>query len=178
MFDVSCACLFVVFSALCNTSNATGRSSISLLTAFSEFLVSPHVVATVGCVQLLVTSRHDVCTLCTLLPKVCPMFRCERVLLKQSSICRRVRLVLSETTHSHTHTHTHTHSHIDTHAHTFTHTNTHTFTHSHTCSHTFTHRLTHTHTHSHLTHTHIHTSHNIAHTHTHSFTSTAFVFIF
>jgi hypothetical protein len=118
VFNVSCACL-LLFSALCNTSNATANW-ISLLTAFSEFWVSPHVVATVGCVQLLVTSRHDVCTLCTLLPKVCPMFHCERFLMNKSSTSRRVRLVLSETTHSHKHKHKHTHTHTLSHSHTLT----------------------------------------------------------
>ena len=69
-FNAYCACLLIVFSAISDDTNATVRSSIWLLTAFSEFLVSPHVVVTVGCVQMLVTSRHDFCTLGTLLPKV------------------------------------------------------------------------------------------------------------
>jgi len=84
VFNVSCAYLLVVFCAICDDTNTTARSSICLLTTFSEFLVSPH-VATVGCVQLLVTLRHDVCTLCTLLPKLCPMFHGENIFYLQKS---------------------------------------------------------------------------------------------
>jgi len=167
-------CLFVVFSAICAITNTTARSSIRLLTSFSVLLVPPH-VATVGCVQLLFTLRHDVCTLCTLLPKVCPMFHDERLILKQSSICRRIRLVLSETIHTRARARTHARTHLHK-THTYFHTNihtrvlTHTFTHTHTLIHS--HKYTHSHTNTH-TSAHFHThSHKHIHTFTHTHTST------